>query len=472
MNEHNLKKNTYFVAIGQLAQKVLAFALIPFAARYLGDDGFGKFSLASTIMFFIFLFNDIGINTYITRETAKNKKLAEKYFYNSIMIKFILIFLNFLGLLFYLKLANYSSDTNHAIVIFAGYGIVTSIMQLSIGIFEAFEQMKYEAIIFTFEKVLITTLSIFLLVKGYGLFIFCAVFLFGGMISIALSAYFLNKKFNFRIDNFKLDYAIVKILIKESIPFGLSILIATIYNNAGILFLSLMNSTDVVGWYSASFKFISITNFIPTILIAATYPALSKGIFQENERISKLFTKCMRYLSFIALPMIVGTSILSDKIIYFIYGTEFLNAVASLQILVWAAALVFYNIFFTGILKVANLQQLMVKVQLIGLGINIVSNLFLIKYYSYIGAAISTVGTEAFIFFAYFIIIYRKVVKLQELSFIIKTVLATLLMSIFSICFKDYNFFINVLGSSVIFFCCLYVMKGFFLWEILPTSNK
>jgi len=471
MNEHNIKKNTYFVAIGQLAQKVLAFALIPFAARYLGDDGFGKFSLATTIMFFMFLFNDIGINTYITREIAKDKCIAEKYFYNSFMIKLSLIFFNFLGLLLFLKLANYTSDTNNAIVIFAGYGIVTSIIQLNIAIFEAFEQMKYEAIIFTFEKVLITILGIFLLVKGYGLFMFCAVFLFGGMISIALSAYFLNRKFNFRIENFVLDYAIVKILIKESIPFGLSILIATIYNNAGILFLSLMNSTDVVGWYSASFKFISITNFIPTILIAATYPALSKGVFQENERVSELFTKCMRYLSFIALPMIVGTTILSDKIIYFIYGTEFLNAVASLQILVWAAALVFYNIFFTGILKAANLQQLMVKIQLIGLGINIVSNLFLIKYYSYIGAAISTVGTEAFIFLAYFVIIYRKVVKIKELNFIIKAVLATLIMSIFSLYFKNNNLLVNIIGSSAVFFGCLYIMKGFFLQEILPKSN-
>jgi len=472
MKGHNLKKNTYFVATGQLAQKILAFALIPFAARYLGDDGFGKFSLASTIMFFVFLFNDIGINTYITREIAKNKDLAGKYFYNSVLIKLSLIAVDFLGLTLFLRFANYTKDTNEAILIFAGYGIVTSIIQLSIGIFEAFERMEYEAIIFTFEKVFITALGIFLLHKGYGLFLFCGVFLLGGLISIGFSMYILHRYFDFRIKYFTVDFQILKNLIKESFPFGVSILIATIYNNVGILLLSLMNSTNVVGWYSASVKFVSITNIIPTILIAATYPALSRGGLQANERVSELFTKCIRYLSFIAFPMIVGTTILSEKIIYFIYGTEFLNAVVSLQILVWAAALVFFNIFFTGILKAANLQKLMVKIQLIGLGINIVSNLFLIKYYSYIGAAISTVVTEAFIFFAYFIIIHRKVVKLQNLRFIIKSVFATLIMSIFSFYFKDQNLLVNVAGSSAIFFGSLYIMKGFFLQEILPKSNK
>ena len=472
MKENNVKKNTYFVAMGQMAQKILAFALIPFAARYLGDDGFGKFSLASTLMFFVFLFNDIGINTYITREIARDKSIAEKYFFNSIIIKLLLIVVNFAGLLIFLKFANYASDTNRAVLIFAGYGVATSIIQLSIGVFQAFERMEFEAFILTFEKIFITAFGIVLLVKGYGLFEFCTVFLAGGSISILISIFFLYRFFKFRPGHFSADMLLMKSLIINATPFGLSILISTIYNYVGILLLSLMKTPEVVGWYSASTKFIAITNIIPTILIAATYPALSREVFQDHDRMKELYTKCFRYLTFVAFPTILGTILLSKEIISVIYGSEFVNAVLPLQILVWAAVLVYYNIFFTGVMKAANKQKLMVKIQSVALVGNAILNIVLIYYYSYIGAAITTVVTEAFIFVSYFIVIHKHTVKLDEYGFILKALFATFFMSIFCWYMKDYNLFLNVGGSIIILIASLLLVKGFTLQEVLPVTKS
>ncbi|MBN2010357.1 flippase [candidate division KSB1 bacterium] len=469
MKNNNLKKNTYFVATGQLAQKVLAFALIPFAARYLGDDGFGKFSLASTIMFFVFLLNDLGINTYITREIARDKKLAEKYFYNAIAIKMLIIVFNFMVLLIFLKFANYSIDTNKAIIIFAGYGIATSIFQMSVGVYQAFERMEYEAIIYTFEKIFVTALGILLLYKGFGLIVFCGVFLAGGTISIFLSIFILERYFSFRIKNISIEWKVIRSLVVNSTPFGLSILISTIYNYVGILLLSLMQSPEIVGWYAASSKFISITNIIPMVLIAATYPALSRGANQADSRMGELYNKCFRYLTFVALPTIVGTVILSRPIVDIIYGSQYTNAILPLKILAWAAALVYYNIFFTGVLKAANLQTLMVKILLVALTINTVLNVTLIHYFSYIGAAITTVSTEVFIFLTHLFIIHKRVIKLDTYAFILKGLFATTCMGIFCYYFRNHNFFVNVLGSIVILVVSLYMVKGFTLEEILPT---
>ncbi|MFQ5627981.1 MAG: oligosaccharide flippase family protein, partial [bacterium] len=41
---HSIKKNTLFLSIGQFVQLVLAFLTVPFAARYLGEAGFGQYS--------------------------------------------------------------------------------------------------------------------------------------------------------------------------------------------------------------------------------------------------------------------------------------------------------------------------------------------------------------------------------------------------------------------------------------------
>ncbi|MBN1352371.1 flippase [candidate division KSB1 bacterium] len=472
MKRSSLKKNTYFVAIGQLSQKVLAFALIPFAARYLGDDGFGKFSLASTIMFFVFLFNDLGINTYITREIAKNRDIAQRYFFNSLVVKIALITLNFVLLALFLYFANYATDTNYAIIIFAGYGITTSVMQLSIGIFEAFERMQFEAIVLTLEKIFITGIGIYVLLKGYGLIIFCGAFLAGGIFSSAVSFFILKRHFNFSKSEFQPEVKNIKTLVSSSLPFGISVFISTVYSNIGVIILSLIKTEQAVGWFSASYKFIAITAIIPMITVAATYPAFSRQMHESRERVAELFTKCMKYLSYAAFPLVAGTIILADKIIMLIYGKDFVNATYSLKVLVWAAALMFFNIFFTGILKAANLQKLMIKIQVIGLGINIILNLIFIHYYSYIGAAITIVCTEVFIFVTFYFVAYQKIAKLGEVGFLLKNIVATAIMALFTLHFKTYNLFAVVFASSVIFAVSLFLMKGFTFDEILPVSGK
>jgi O-antigen/teichoic acid export membrane protein len=472
MKNSSLRKNTYFVGIGQISQKILAFALIPIAARYLGDSGFGKFSLASTLMFFIFLLNDLGINTYVTREVARNRDLSEKYFSNSLVIKMSLIAVNYALLLIFLRFANYSHDTNVAIIIFAGYGIATSVFQLSIGIYEAFEKMEYEAIILGVEKVLVTGIGFWVLLNGYGLVAFCNVFLGCGIFSIILSVFILFKFFHFKKSIYKANLSTIKDIVKNSLPFGISLFIATIYNNVGVLILSLMKSPEVVAWFSASFKFIAITNIIPTILVTTTYPVFSRELNSNRERVIDIHTRCIKYLTFIAVPMIVGTIMLSKQIVLLVFGDQFSNSIITLQILVWAAAFVMYSLFFTGILKAANLQKLMVKIQLIGLGINMVLNIILIYYYSYIGAAITTVITEAFIIIAFVIIIFKRLVRLTEFSFIAKTVLSTLLMAVFCYYCRNQNIFIIISGAIVIYFSLLYVMKGFSFKEFLLLSMK
>ena len=90
-NVSSLKKNTYFIFTGQAIQMVLSFILVPIAARFLGEDGFGKYSLGMTISYLVLMINDLGINTYITREIAKRNDELNKYYANALIIKILSI---------------------------------------------------------------------------------------------------------------------------------------------------------------------------------------------------------------------------------------------------------------------------------------------------------------------------------------------------------------------------------------------
>ena len=86
------------------------------------------------------------MSTYITREIAKQKDMVHKYVNNVFVIKFILsiVLFIFTGLLLFLL--GYSTLTLLVTLIFTLEYIFISMSGLLIGVFQAFEELKYQSI--------------------------------------------------------------------------------------------------------------------------------------------------------------------------------------------------------------------------------------------------------------------------------------------------------------------------------------
>ena len=467
MSGNRLKKNVYFVGIGQVAQKLLGFILVPFAARYLDVDGFGQFSLASSVMLVVVMLNDWGVNTYITREVAKNPARVSAHLWNAAALKAGIILLDFIILLLYLSLTNYSAETDRAILIFSCYGILSSFVQLAIGVFQAFERMEFEALVLTLEKIFITSIGIFVLLKGFGLLTFSTVYVAGGLFSVLLSVVVLARFFP--LHRTPVNTGVMSDLFLRSLPFGLSLLLATLYNYTGIFILSILKTEEAVGWFSAGFKLMSLTNVVPIILISAVYPVLSREIHECNrERVNLLYSRGFKYLLFLALPMVTGISLLSDKIVWAVFGSEYQPAIPMLRILSMTAALIFFNLYFTGMLKAANLQKIMVRLQIGALILNIVLNSILISAFSGVGAALTSVFTEVFIFLSYLWIL-RKVVTPIPFEWIwFRGLLATGLLALFLWFLPGLNLILSIGIGGLLYLGALFLSRAVTPAEFLP----
>ena len=151
--QSRVRKNTFFVSIGQITKMALAFVLFPIGAHYLGPGGFNNYLLASTIMYFLFLFNDLGMNTYLTREISKDLSKTNDFYINALIIKLLVIFVDAILLFVFLVALNYSNEATIAILIFAVYGVSTSLFELNAAVFRAHERMEFETIFTVLEKV-------------------------------------------------------------------------------------------------------------------------------------------------------------------------------------------------------------------------------------------------------------------------------------------------------------------------------
>ena len=262
--------------------------------------------------------------------------------------------------------------------------------------FSSFNRMDYEAIGSFLERIITLISGLYVLYYHKSLYLF--------LICVSI-AYFL--KFIYMISNlrhkvlirFNFDIKLVKKLLSESYPYFLSGFFIFIYFKIDTVMLSLMIGDEVTGWYNSAYRLIDTLSLIPSIIVVSILPSMSK-LYKENKKLLiKLFTRVFRYLVMLILPITVGTIILAERIIFFIYGKSFIGGSISLQILIVSELFLFVNYLMGYLLNSIDKQKYFTFVAGICVLFNISLNFLLIPKFSYIGAGIATVATELLNFF-------------------------------------------------------------------------
>jgi O-antigen/teichoic acid export membrane protein len=422
----SLFRNTFFVTISQAWQMIMAVVMMPFATRYLGVEGFGRYNTATVIMFYVFLINDFGLNTWVTRELARHKEQTTEILGRAISIKTMLVLPCFLFVLLYTVLTNYDRTSYQAIWIFALYGIVDSFTQLGYAVFRSRERMELETIVAGLAKTLLTGLAVLALVRGWGLLAFSGMFLISTFFSMTLSLYFVRSRFStLRMD---WDWRAAMDMLRKSAYFGLALFIASSYDKLDVLMLSWMKGMDMVGLYSAPNKLLSFTNQIPTIFATAFFPQMARFVSDRDE-LGRIVTMAVKYLVMLSVPMVTGIFLISDQLTVLVFGGLFTHSAAALRIMAFASGLQFINIFMAGLYGATNHQNKILQIEVVALTFKLLVNLYLIPHYGFLGAAISTVATEGLVCALALGWALWRITPLSEWIFLAKIGLSTICMA-------------------------------------------
>ncbi len=431
-----LYKNISFTSLHQFIVTGLAFILVPVATRYLGLENFGVYTLATTIGFFVSLLADLGISTILTREISKRPHLASKFFARVLSTKLLLTLVAILLLLIALKVLNYPQRHAHVILVFSISAVLGSFSSAAFGVFRGLEQMQYEAIGVSVDKIISVIVGIVLLVLGFGLEEFIWSFVVSGIFLFVYSFTILYKKF--LAFELQWHYRQSAIILKISVFLGVSAFLSMAYNYLDIIMLSKMVSDKDIGYYGAAYRVLAVTRIFPTILVTAFLPQLSAH-HKDTNQLSTFFTEGVGYLFLIIFPLIPAVVVLAEPIMYFICGAEFMTGgdaalgANALRILACAIAAQIMNIFFVPLYVATNNQKKIVHFQVVGLMVNIGLNLVLIPSLSIVGASIATVATEMCIFLLIFYWMRKRLgVKLMpSLKYSAKVIMSTALMMLF-----------------------------------------
>ena len=187
--------------------------------------------------------------------------------------------------------------------------------------------------------------------------------------------------------------------------------------------------------------------------------------FYENSKESLKYTyeRSFKYLLIISLPIALTVTLLANKIILIIYGSNFFPSIIALQILIWTIIFMFINGLSGILLGSINRQLVVTKITGFSVILNVTLNLLLIPTFSYIGASVATVFTELVsVPIIVYIICKTENVNIKQLNKDIpKIILSGLVMLILLVTLNSLNTVILLIIVFISYLASLYLTKTF-----------
>jgi len=459
-------KNTFWLGVGTVTNRLLSLALLIFAARVLGAEGYGQFTFALAFASLLIVFSDFGLSAIVTREFAREPE-KWKEFYSLLSLKMVLAIVTFLLIAVTSFVIAPAQNIQIIILTLAVFLLSNSFIGIFHAFFHAKEKMEYEAGIEILQTLLIVVFGIFVLFRfpspeslGYA---------YLGAALIALVSVFLF--FHFKIAPLRIKWNILvwKKFLKMSWPLAFIGLFGAVYSYTDSVMLGYWNMLKEVGWYNAAYRIV-VASLIPMGLIGVSfYPALSRFAKESRERFQRIWDYELEIMIALALPLVVGGMTLASKIIDSLYPADFTPSILAFQILIGVASLIFLYRPFYDALIVLNQQRKTFWITMAGAILNIVLNLILIPKYSLYGAASATIITYSLVLLAIVFAVKKSTfVQLPVLRIFLTFIgsgFAALLMYIVLKRLMPYNIhiFFLVLAGAVTYLLGFLILRKYLL---------
>jgi len=465
----NIAKNTAVLFIAQGISYGLGFIYTIYLARYLGPSEFGILSFAMAFATVFSVFADIGIQTIIVREVAREKSLLMKYIANVTLIKIILGIATFGLIALTINILGYPQSTVAVVYLIGIMVILNTFSQMYYSVFQAFEMMEYMGIGLILQALLVLVGVLAAINLGYDILSFALIYCLTSFLVLSYNLFVFRfhpfKKVNAPLHTLvEFDWSFWKATIYQAIPFALSTIFVNIYSWLDTVILSSMKGGEVVGYYNAAYRIVAVILFLPSAFMGAILPIMARLHVTSGDALKLSLEKSCKYLFIMGLPITVGIFILAPHIIDLVYGQQYAPATTALQILAPSIWVIFINMVLNTYLNSINRQSISAKIFFVCAVISIVMNITLIPQSSFIATSgIRTAIEYTGCILAFFSILKEgyKVSSKNTVILVVKVLIANILMGFFVAYLSDQNLALVIILSAILYFSLIVILRVF-----------
>ncbi|PIR12939.1 hypothetical protein COV49_03800 [Candidatus Falkowbacteria bacterium CG11_big_fil_rev_8_21_14_0_20_39_10] len=476
----NLSAKVAYNTIIQMVSKIIStvFGLIAVAimTRYLGQAGFGQYTTIVTFLSFFGIIADLGLTLVTVQMISQPSINQEKVLGNlfGLRLASAVIFLGLapLTIVFF----PYEPIIKLGVAITALSFFFIALNQILVGLFQKELRMDKVSIAEVVSRIILV-IGVFLAVKlNYGL----KGILWATVVSSAIN-FFLHfifaKKFVFLRPRF--DLPAWKEIMKKSWPLAVTIIFNLVYLKSDTLFLSIVKTQSEVGIYGAAYKVIDVLVTLPFMFAGVILPVLSASWAKKNIAYFKeSLQRSFDFMVILALPMVVGTQFVANRVMAAVAGEEFAVSGSVLKILILAAGFIYLGGMFSHAIIALDKQKKIIGAYVFTSLTALIGYFIFIPRYSYFGAAWVTIYSELVIFLAAGYYVWKYSGFLPKMEVVFKSTLACLIMALGlnNLPAKFYQanggLFIILAAAALVYFVALYLFKGVRKKDLLALIDK
>ena len=385
-------KNTFWLLIEQVLRIISAIFVGIWVARFLGPEQFG---LLSYVLAFTAIFKAVarlGLESpFCVKELSDandNAAVMGTLFWLRFMGSTIIFLLVFT----ILQITENDFYTKIYILIITG-GFLFLNFDVIQFFFESKVQGKIISICKISELILIVCLKIFLILINADLIYFVIVYIIESALiaTFFIFAYFKNGN-KFFLSNF--NPALATSFLKNSWPLIITSISVILFMQIDKVMIKHLLSDYYAGIYSAGVKFPEATGFLPMVVATSLFPAILHSKKDSNRAYQERLQKFYFLMTWMGISLFLVFLFSANFLISF-YGTEYSSAKDILIVYSFSLIFLFQWVARGRWIIAENLQSISFYYMLYGAIINIILNYFLILKLGIIGAAISTIISQA-----------------------------------------------------------------------------
>jgi O-antigen/teichoic acid export membrane protein len=391
--------NFGYLSLLQIAGYVFPLITMPYLARVIGADGFGKIAFASAIVVWIQTISDWGFNLTATRDVAQNRNNKEKVsriFSNVLWARCILTILS--GIILLLVVLAVPYLRKNADIIFVTFLLIPGYILFPDWFFQAIERMKYTTIFNLLIK-LIFTISVFIFIHKREDYLIQPLLTAIGYLLCGIGAlYLIFKRWGYYL--YKPQWTEILETVRSSTDVFINNLMPNLYNSFSVMLLGFFGGSTANGLYDGGNKFPTIFYNFQSVLSRAFYPFLSRRPDKHS-----LYAKLNVGSALIGALLLI---VVSPWVIKIMLGDEFENSVIVMQILSFSVVFLAMSYTYgTNYLIINHKEKPLRNLTFVSSIVGMCVSIPLVYYFSYIGAAITVLfcrgllGIGAYVFVKY-----------------------------------------------------------------------
>jgi O-antigen/teichoic acid export membrane protein len=354
-----------FSAVDAAAKSAVFLALV-YSARELGPAAFGEFALVYTAAQITALLADMGLTSLVLRQGARSAGVQRVSFWTALTLNVAASLVCALGLVAAFALIH-GTGTATAAIYSPTLVLLTVTTSLEIAAIAAQRPVRAAASRFA-GNVCALGLTIVLLQIQESPEAVAAAFLGGGVVKLL----FIASATRPLVPAIAVRPRVVVPLLRRGAPFYGSAIAAFLYQRVDVLMLGAIAGVSVAGEYVAAYRILDGILLLPVAVVVCI------GVLAGAE-------------------LVLARGFLVDLL----YGGEYASSAPILAVLALSVPIFYADIALVWIAYVRGHEKRVAALGIVALVTNVVINVVLIRSFGGLGAAVTTVVTEAAISLGY-----------------------------------------------------------------------